>query len=214
MPIKILVIIIFPNLYLYKFLSLLFFLTYTYTNSWVLQIFLAVTLHVHSHFSYVPVFNGLNFSERSEHIPFYLGVMNLDLALRVGKPADITVLSTAKENNHYKTSKRSNILSLMYMRMSIANNIKTALPKTDNAKEMLKFVEERSQIADKSLAETIMSTLTVMKFYGSRTMHEHVIEMTNLSPRLKSLGMEVDESFLVRFILNSLPNEYGPFQMN
>ena len=30
------------------------------------------------------------------------------------------------------------------MRMSIANNIKTALPKTDNAKEMLKFVEERS----------------------------------------------------------------------
>ena len=100
------------------------------------------------------------------------------------------------------------------MRMSIANNIKTALPKTDNAKEMLKFVEERSQTADKSLAGTIMSTLTTMKFDGSRTMHEHVIEMTNLSARIKSLGMEVDESFLVQFILNSLPSEYGPFQMN
>ena len=178
------------------------------------MIFLAVTMPVHSHFSYVPVFNGLNFSEWSEQIHFYLGVMDLDLALRVEKPVDITVLSTAEEKNHYKTWERSNRLSLMYMRMSIANNIKTALPKTDNAKEMLKFVEERSQTADKSLAGTIMSTLTTMKFDGSRTMHEHVIEMTNFSARLKSLGMKVDESFLVQFILNSLPSEYGPFQMN
>ena len=180
----------------------------------MLLIFLAVTMPVHSHFLSVPVFNGLNFSELSEQIHFYLGVMDLDLALRVEKPANITVLSTAKENNHYKTWERSNRLSLMYMRMSIANNIKTALPKTDNAKEMLKFVEERSQTADKSLAGTIMSTLTTMKFDGSRTMHEHVIEMTNLSVRLKSLAMEVDESFLVQFILNSLPSEYGSFQMN
>jgi len=26
--------------------------------------------------------------------------------------------------------------------------------------------------------------------------------------------MAVDENFLVQFILNSLPSEYGPFQMN
>ena len=38
MPIKIFVIIIFRNLYLYKFLSLLFSLTYTYTNFWVLHL--------------------------------------------------------------------------------------------------------------------------------------------------------------------------------
>jgi len=49
-----------------------------------------------------------------------------------------------------------------------------------------------------------------MKFDGSRTMHEHVIEMKNIASRLKSLGMTVDEG-LVQFILNSLPSEYGPF---
>ena len=97
------------------------------------MIFLAVTMLVHSHFSSVPVFNGLNFSQWSEQIHFYLGVMDLDLALRVEKPADNTVMSTAEEKNHYKTWERSNILSLMYMRMSIANNIKAALPKTDIA---------------------------------------------------------------------------------
>ena len=100
------------------------------------------------------------------------------------------------------------------MRMCIENNIKTTLPKTDNAKEMLKFVDECSQTTDKSLIGTIMSILTTMKFDGSRTMYEHVIEMTNLSTRLKPLGMEVDESFLVQFILNSLSTKYGPFQLN
>ena len=61
---------------------------------------------------------------------------------------------------------------------------------------MLNFEEEHFQIADKSLSRTLMSTLTTMKFDGSRSMHEHVIEMTNLSTKLKSLGIEVDESFL------------------
>ena len=97
------------------------------------------------------------------------------------------------------------------MRMSIANSIKSALPKTENAKEFMIFVEECFQITDKSLVGTLMGTLTTMKFDGSRTMHEHVIEMTNIAARLKSLGMNVDENFLVQFIINSLPSEYGPF---
>jgi len=59
-----------------------------------------------------------------------------------------------------------------------------------------------------------MITLTTMKFDSSCTMHEHVIEMTNIVAKLKSLGMTVDEGFLVQFILNSLPYEYGSFQMN
>ena len=45
-------------------------------------------------------------------------------------------------------------------------------------------------------------------------MHEHVVEMTNIAARLKTLGMEVNEGFLVQFIINSLPPEYGPFHMN
>jgi len=74
------------------------------------------------------------------------------------------------------------------------------------------LVEEHSQIADKSLVGTLMSTLTTMKFDGSRIIH--VIEMTNIAARLKTLGMIVNENFLVHFILNSLTFEYGPFQMS
>nr|KYP56649.1 Retrovirus-related Pol polyprotein from transposon TNT 1-94 [Cajanus cajan] len=98
--------------------------------------------------------------------------------------------------------------------MIVADSIKTTFSKTESVNEFMDFVGEDSQITDKSLAGILMSTLTTMKFDGSRTMHEHVIEMTNTTTRLKSLGMVVNENFLVHFILNSLPTEYGPFQMS
>ena len=98
--------------------------------------------------------------------------------------------------------------------MTIAKNIKTTLSKTNNAKEFLANVAERFKTADKSLAGTLMAKLTTMKFDNMRGIQEHVLEMTNLAAQLKTLGMNVDEFFLVQFILNSLPSQYGPFQIN
>ncbi|XP_047268106.1 uncharacterized protein LOC124898510 [Capsicum annuum] len=149
-----------------------------------------------------------------EQIKFHLGVLDLDAALYFEKPTAITEASSDEEKSYYKHWDRSNRLGLMFMRMTIMGNIKTTLPKAESAKELLKLVEESSQTADRSLAGTLMGTLTTMKFDGSRTMHEHVIEITNLAARLKSLGMEVEQNFLVQFIINSLSSEYGPFQMN
>ena len=100
------------------------------------------------------------------------------------------------------------------MRMTIANNIKTTLPKTDNAKEFLSNVEDCFKTADKSLAGTLMAKLTTLQFDGKRGIQKHAIEMTNLAAQLKTPGMNVDEFFLVQFILNSLPPQFGPFQIN
>ncbi|XP_019457555.1 PREDICTED: uncharacterized protein LOC109357953 [Lupinus angustifolius] len=127
-----------------------------------------VPIALHSQFSSVPTFNGLNFSQWSEQIQFYLGLMDFDLSLREDKSNAITNISIEEHKVRYRNWERSNRLSLMYMRMNIAGNIKSTLPKTESAKEMLKIVEERSQTADKSLAGTLMSTLTTMKFDGSR----------------------------------------------
>ena len=140
--------------------------------------------------------------------------MDLDLTVLEEMLATITDAINNEEKAHYKVWERSNKLSLMFMRMIVVYNIKKTLPKTDNAEEFMGLVGERSQTADKSFVGTLMSTLTTIKFDGSRTMHEHVIEMTNIATRLKILGMVVNENFLVRFILNSLSFEYGPFQIS
>ncbi len=85
----------------------------------------------------------------------------------------------------------------MFLQMSIANNIKTTIPQAENVKEYLNFMEERFRSADKSLAGTLMAQLTTMKYNGSKSMHEHIIEISDIAARLKPLGMAVDDSFLV-----------------
>ena len=59
-----------------------------------------------------------------------------------------------------------------------------------------------------------MVKLTTMQFDGTRGIQEHVLEMTNLAAQLQTLGMNMDEFFLMQFILNSSPPQYGPFQIN
>ncbi|RDX92051.1 hypothetical protein CR513_25884, partial [Mucuna pruriens] len=95
-------------------------------------------------------------------------------------------------NSHvaeYKNWERSNRLSLMFMRMIVADSIKKVLPKIESVKEFIGLVGEHFQTYDKFFTGTLMSKLTTMKFDGSRTMHEHVIEITNIVARLTTLGI-------------------------
>ena len=98
--------------------------------------------------------------------------------------------------------------------MTIANNIKTTPPKIDNAKDFISNVEDHFKTSYKSLVGTVMTKLITMKFDGKRGIQEHAIKMKNLAAQLKTLGMNVDEFFLVQFILNFLPPQYGSFQIN
>ncbi|XP_049407792.1 uncharacterized protein LOC125871237 [Solanum stenotomum] len=134
-----------------------------------------VPLHLHA--SSVKVFNGMNFYEWHEQVKFHLGVMDLDLALMNDKPNAITDKSSEDEKSFHKSWERSNRLSLMFMQMTVANNIKSTTPQTESAKKYLKFVGERFCSADKSLASTLMAELTTMKFNGSRNMQNHIIDV-------------------------------------
>jgi len=171
---------------------------------------------LHSQASSIVKFNGLNFPEWSEQVQFHLGVLDLDLTLLIDKLAAITETSSVEQRSFHKTWKRSNRLSLMLILMTITESIRSTIPKIDDAKKFLESTKSISQsdTTDKSIAGTLMSTLTTMKFDGGRTMHEHLTEMKNIATRLKSMGLEVNENFLVQFIMNSLPPQYAPFQIN
>ncbi|GKF05375.1 retrovirus-related pol polyprotein from transposon TNT 1-94, partial [Tanacetum coccineum] len=82
---------------------------------------------------------------------------------------------------------------LMLVKRLINHTINSTLPSIENqhVKDFLKLVEEKFRYADKALAGTLMAELTTMKFDGSK-----------------------NDSFLVQFIMNSLPSEYGPFHIN
>ncbi|KAH0669441.1 hypothetical protein KY285_023602 [Solanum tuberosum] len=93
--------------------------------------------------------------------------MDLDLALLNDKPTAITDKSSEDKNT---------------------------IPQTESAKEHLRFLEERFHSVDKTLAGTLMAELTTMKFDGSHSMQNHIIEMTNIEARLRTLGDKWDVS--------------------
>ena len=161
-------------------------------------------------------FNGLNYAEWADHIDFQLGVMNLDIAIVMEKPATPTNESTDDDKKKFDLWERANRLSLNYMRMMIAENVKPSMPKTENAKEfMLKLKEfSQSDLTDKSIVGTLMGELTTKRFNWSCAMHDHVTSLTNIAAKLKTLGMDVGDTFVVQFIMNSLPPEFGQFQVN
>ena len=84
------------------------------------------------------------------------------------KPEEMIEDSTDEHVALIKDWDKSNRLSLMFMRMTIAKNIKTSLPRMDNALELLKAIKECFKYADKSLARTIMADLTTIKYDGNK----------------------------------------------
>ncbi|KAL6634651.1 hypothetical protein ACP70R_027322 [Stipagrostis hirtigluma subsp. patula] len=104
-------------------------------------------------------FNGLNYADWSEQIRFQLGAMNLDQALVLDeKPAAITETSSKDERSHYDDWERSNRLCLSLMRLTIAENVKPLMPKTEDAKEFMMKLKEcsHSDITDKSVVGSLM----------------------------------------------------------
>ncbi|XP_026378058.1 uncharacterized protein LOC113272442 [Papaver somniferum] len=173
-----------------------------------------VPANLHAYAGFVPVFNGSNFTEWSDHVKFSLAINDLDRCLTAEKPAALTDTSSADDKRNFDVWERSNRLNLMLIRMTIFPNIRTSIPVIDTAVELLKEIDARFRVADKSLAGTLMAKLTTMKYDGSRGMQEHIKEITNIVAKLNALDMTVAEGFLVRFILNSLPLLYDPFQIN
>ncbi|GJY96359.1 retrovirus-related pol polyprotein from transposon TNT 1-94 [Tanacetum coccineum] len=64
------------------------------------------------------------------------------------------------------------------------------------------------------MASTLMKKLSNMTLDKVKGVREHIMEMRDIASKLSSLKVEISESFLVHFILNSLPLEYTPFKIS
>ncbi|POO01288.1 Zinc finger, CCHC-type [Trema orientale] len=140
--------------------------------------------------------------------------MDLDLALREDEPPIPTESSTLSDRAAYQSWERSNRLSLMFMKTNISKSIRGSIPDCDKAKNFMKAVEEQFVSSDKARASTLMKKLSGMKHNNSTNVREHIMEMRNIAAQLKSLEIDISESFLVHLIMNSLPKEYSPFKIS
>ena len=136
------------------------------------------------------------------------------MALRVDEPPKPTELSTQAEKTSYDLWERSNRLSLMFIRSHIGKSIRGSILDCAKAKEYLKAIQDQFETYDKALESTLMTKMCSMKFNITKGVREHIMLMWDITARLKSLEIEMSESFLVHFILYSLPSEFGPFKIS
>lgn len=158
--------------------------------------------------------SGANFKKWKEQIGIVLGCMDLDYALREPTPTKPTSESTNEQKALYEKWERSNRMSLMIMKGSITPAIRGAIPDSDNAMTYIKSVEEQFLGTSRSLSSTLMIKMITMKYDGHSGVHEHIMKMSDKASQLKGTDMTISESFLVHFIMTSLPSQFGPFKIN
>ncbi|KAF7839432.1 Retrovirus-related Pol polyprotein from transposon TNT 1-94 [Senna tora] len=84
------------------------------------------------------------------------------------------------------------------------------------ATSSLSFGETSEKIilsSDNYKASTSIAQLSSMKYTGTKAVREHIMQMRDIVAQLKSLDIEITDSFLVLLILNSLPSRFGRFKI-
>ena len=75
-------------------------------------------------------------------------------------------------------------------------------------------IDEQFVSSDKAQASTLMAKLCSMRLKGTQNVRGHIMEMRDVSAQLKALAVDFSESFLVHFILTSLPADYTAFKVS
>ncbi|XP_042460109.1 uncharacterized protein LOC122043553 [Zingiber officinale] len=125
------------------------------------------------------------------------GCMDLDLALRVNGPQHPTESSNTGEKASYERWERSNRLSLMLSKSHVNKSIRGSIPDCEKVADFMKTIEEQFVKSDKALASTRIKRLSGMKYGYVKGVSEHIMEMQGIAAQLKSLEIEISESFLV-----------------
>ncbi|GJU85603.1 hypothetical protein Tco_1293149 [Tanacetum coccineum] len=161
-----------------------------------------------------PMLTGDNFAEWKENFLLTLRCMDLDLALREDAPLNPTESSTPIVKSNYEQWARSDLLSIMFIRSRISPSIRGVILTCDNVKAYMKAIEAQFVSSDKAMVSTLMKNISNMTLYKIKGVREHNMEMRDIASKLFSLKVEISESFLVHFSLNSLPSEYTPFKIS
>ena len=107
----------------------------------------------------------------------------------------------------------SNRKCLMVIKSSITEAIRGAIPECKTATEYLTKVESQFTGSSKAYASTLIRNLVTMKYTGGGV-RDHILRMSNMSSKLKSMEMELLEAFIVHLIFTSLTKEFEALAVN
>ena len=140
--------------------------------------------------------------------------MDIDYTIRKDEPNPITKTNTVEVISLYEKYERSNYLSIMFIKTKISIGIRGFVEQIDKVKPLLKAIDEEFATSDKALASTLIMQFSSTKLTRIRGMHDHVVCMRDILAQFKTLEVTMSETFLVHFILNTLPQQYSLFKIS
>ncbi|KAK6151249.1 hypothetical protein DH2020_016181 [Rehmannia glutinosa] len=158
--------------------------------------------------------NGDSYKIWKERIVFHLGWMDIDYAIMKDELPAITENNIPDEVDLYEKWERSNRLCVMFIKTKISVGIRGSVEKYENVRPLLKAIDDQFVFSDKALASTLIMQFSSIKLTEIRGVHEHIMRMRDIAVQLKTLEVEMSDSFLVHFILCTLPPQYGPFKIS
>lgn len=97
-------------------------------------------------------------------------------------------------------------MAILIMKRSISPSVKGSISASENAKDFLKSIGEFFQESKKAEIGTLMGQLIDVKYNGEDCVRTHILNMLEIGNKLKALNVNVDETMMVHFAINSLPN--------
>ena len=102
----------------------------------------------------------------------------------------------------------------MFIKTKISASICGFVEQIDKIKPLLKAIDEQFVTSDKALTSTLIMQFSSTKLAGIRGVRDHIMRMRDIAAQLKSLEVTMSDTFLVHYILNTLPQQYSSFKIS
>ena len=163
----------------------------------------------------IPMLNGPHFKTWHENLQIILGVMDLDLALRVSSLAPLTVERSFDEKRDIERWEKSNRMCLMIIKKAIQEAFRGTISKTIKiTKEFLEEIKNRFSNNEKSETSALLENLISMRYKGNGNIREYIMEMSHLASKLRAHKLDLSEDLLVHLVPISLPTQFSQFKVS
>ena len=96
----------------------------------------------------------------------------------------------------------------------VSAGIQGSVEQINKVKPLLKAIDEQFETFDKVLASTLIMKFSSTKLTGTRGVRDHIMRMRDIAAQLQTLEVTMSDTFLLRYILNTLPQQYNPFKIS
>ena len=102
----------------------------------------------------------------------------------------------------------------MFIKTHISACIRGSIKKHDKVQDLLKANDVQFAKFVKSLASTLIIQFSTLRLTRVKGVRDHIMCMMDIVTQLKNLQVTISESFLVQYILCTLPPKYIPFKIS